>query len=69
MQPILDDHLHLDPVNGQGAEAVTDFVNVGGTHLLVLNKPSWELVGEVDGETGFREAFELTIDVTERASE
>ena len=69
MQPILDDHLHLDPVNGRGAEAVTDFANVGGTHLLVLNKPSWELVGEVDGEAGFREAFELTIDVTERASE
>ncbi|MDZ7746408.1 MAG: TatD family hydrolase [Halobacteriales archaeon] len=69
MQPILDNHLHLDPVNGQGAEAVTDFVNAGGTHLLVLNKPSWHLVGEVDGAAGFRETFELTIEATERATE
>lgn len=69
MQPILDNHLHLDPVNGRGADAVDDFANAGGTHLLVLNKPSWHLVGEVDGEDGFRETFDLTVEVTERASE
>ena len=68
-QPILDNHLHLDPVNGRGVDAAEDFANRGGTHLLVLNKPSWHLVGEVDDEAGFREAFEITVDVTERASD
>jgi TatD-related deoxyribonuclease len=68
-QPILDNHLHLDPVNGRGVDAAEDFANRGGTHLLVLNKPSWHLVGDVDDEAGFRETFEITVDVTERASD
>jgi TatD-related deoxyribonuclease len=67
--PIFDNHLHLDPVNGRGVEAAVDFANAGGTHLNVLNKPSWHLVGEIDDEAGFRETFELTIGVTERADE
>jgi TatD-related deoxyribonuclease len=66
--PILDNHLHLDPVNGRGVEAALDFAEAGGTHLLVLNKPSWNLVDSVDDPSAFREAFELTIDVTEEAS-
>ena len=68
-RPILDNHLHLDPVNGRGVDAAEDFANRGGTHLLVLNKPSWHLVGEIDDEAGFRETFEITLDVTERASD
>jgi TatD-related deoxyribonuclease len=68
-QPILDNHLHLDPVNGRGVDAAEDFANRGGTHLLVLNKPSWHLVADVDGTEGFRETFEITVDVTERASD
>ncbi|WP_255195469.1 TatD family hydrolase [Halorarius litoreus] len=67
MQPVLDDHLHLDPVNGRGADAAAEFAEVGGTHLLVLNKPSWSLVGAVDDESGFRETFDLTVEVTEAA--
>ncbi|WP_436935768.1 TatD family hydrolase [Halovenus marina] len=66
--PILDNHLHLDPVNGRGVEAALDFAEAGGTHLLVLNKPSWNLVDSVDNPSAFREAFELTIDVTADAS-
>jgi len=67
--PILDDHLHLDPVNGRGADAAAEFADAGGTHLCVLNKPSWYLVGDVDGAAGFRETFELTVDVARAASE
>ena len=55
--PVLDNHLHLDPVNGRGAEAAAEFADAGGTHLNVLNKPSWNLVGEVDGADGFREGL------------
>jgi TatD-related deoxyribonuclease len=69
MSPILDNHLHLDPVNGRGAAAAEEFARAGGTHLLVVNKPSWSLVGEVDDEAGFRETFDLTVEVTRAASE
>jgi len=67
--PVLDDHLHLDPDHGRGLEAVKDFARSGGTHLLVVNKPSW-LLG-VDPESGeeFRPVFETTLDVVERATE
>jgi TatD-related deoxyribonuclease len=65
--PVLDDHLHLDPVNGRGADAAAEFAAAGGTHLCVLNKPSWYLAGEVDGRAGFRETFESTIEVAEAA--
>jgi TatD-related deoxyribonuclease len=65
--PILDNHLHLDPINGRGVEAAAEFERAGGTHLNVLNKPSWDLVGEVDDESAFEETFDLTVDVTERA--
>ncbi|UPW00780.1 TatD family hydrolase [Halorussus gelatinilyticus] len=67
--PVLDDHLHLDPDHGRGIEAVKDFARSGGTHLLVVNKPSW-LLG-VEPETGeeFRPVFETTLDVVARADE
>jgi len=67
--PVLDNHLHLDPVNGRGVEAAEEFERAGGTHLNVLNKPSWNLVGEVDDEDGFRETFDLTVEVTEAADD
>jgi len=67
--PILDDHLHLDPVNGRVVGAVEEFADAGGTHLLVLNKPSWSLGVEVDEADDFREGFDLTVDAVERATE
>lgn len=67
--PVLDNHLHLDPEHGRGLDAVRDFARSGGTHLLVVNKPSWHL-GPVP-ETGedFRHVFETTIRVVEQASD
>jgi len=67
--PILDNHLHLDPVNGRGVEAAEEFARAGGTHLLVLNKPSWNLVDSVGDVEAFRETFEITCEVVERASD
>jgi TatD-related deoxyribonuclease len=67
--PVLDNHLHLDPVNGDGASHAEDFANAGGTHLLVLNKPSWYLVDDVESTDAFRETFEITREVTAAASE
>ena len=67
--PVLDNHLHLDPVNGRGVEAAEAFADHGGTHLNVLNKPSWDLVGEVNGAEGFRETFDVTADVAAAADD
>jgi TatD-related deoxyribonuclease len=67
--PILDNHLHLDPVNGRGAEAAAEFARAGGTHLLVLNKPSWALTDSPGDVEAFRETFEITCEVTETASD
>jgi TatD-related deoxyribonuclease len=41
--PITDDHIHIDPVNGRGLEAVKDFSRAGGTHIFLVTKPSWSL--------------------------
>jgi TatD-related deoxyribonuclease len=67
--PVLDDHLHLDPEHGKGVEAVREFARSGGTHVLVVNKPSWHLGVEADVGEEFRPVFETTIGVVERASE
>jgi TatD-related deoxyribonuclease len=68
-QPVLDDHLHLDPVNGNPREAAEEFAEVGGTHLLVLNKPSWTLGVEASEKADFREGFDLTLGATEVAND
>lgn len=66
--PILDNHLHLDRRRGQGIEAVTDFARSGGTHLLVVNKPSWHLGVEVETGSDFRAVFEETLEIVEAAT-
>lgn len=66
--PVLDNHLHLDRAN-QGVEAVKDFHRVGGTHLLVVNKPSWHLGVEAETGEDFRVGFEETIALVEDANE
>ncbi|WP_224268546.1 TatD family hydrolase [Haloprofundus salinisoli] len=67
--PVLDNHLHLDPRRGRGIEAVEEFARLGGTHLLVVNKPSWHL--GVESETGedFRAVFEETLGAVAEANE
>ncbi|MEF8894116.1 TatD family hydrolase [Halodesulfurarchaeum sp.] len=57
--PVLDNHLHLDR-EGKGIEAVQDFVRSGGTHLLVVNKPSWHLGVEPEAGQDFGAVFEET---------
>ncbi|WP_252698868.1 TatD family hydrolase [Natronosalvus vescus] len=67
--PVLDNHLHLDPDHGRGLEAVDDFARMGGTHLIVINKPSWHLGVEADAGEDFRSVFERTIEIVSEASD
>ena len=66
--PVLDDHLHLDADN-EGIEAVRTFARAGGTHLLIVNQPSWKLGVEAEEPEAFHPVFEETIDLAERASD
>ncbi|WP_306059373.1 TatD family hydrolase [Natronococcus wangiae] len=66
--PVLDNHLHLDPDNNRGIDAVRDFARVGGTHMLVVNKPSWHLGVEADAGDDFRPVFERTIEIAADAA-
>ncbi|MGM0590220.1 MAG: TatD family hydrolase [Halobacteriota archaeon] len=66
--PVLDNHMHLDPRHGRGIEAVKEFARVGGTHLLVVNKPSWHLGVEADAGEDFRAVFEETLAAVESAT-
>jgi TatD-related deoxyribonuclease len=65
----LDDHLHLDPERGRGLDAVEDFARLGGTHLLVVNKPSWHLGDVPSDRSDFRHVFETTVGVVHEATE
>ncbi len=67
--PVLDNHLHLDPRHGRGLDAVEEFARLGGTHLLVVNKPSWHLGVEAGDPAEFRPVFEETVDVVVDATE
>jgi len=67
--PVLDNHMHLDPRHGRGMDAVRDFRRLGGTHLLVVNKPSWHLGVEAETPADFRAVFEETIAAVADASD
>jgi len=59
--PVTDDHIHIDPANGRGMEAVKDFRRSGGTHIFLVTKPSWSYgISPLKGGD-FVEVFETTI--------
>jgi TatD-related deoxyribonuclease len=67
--PITDDHIHIDPVNGRGLEAAKDFRRAGGTHLLLVSKPSWSF-GITPGKgEDFLPVFEGTLSIARQIRE
>jgi TatD-related deoxyribonuclease len=61
--PITDDHIHIDPLNGRGLAAAKDFQRSGGTHLMLVSKPSWSfgIVPRVPED--YEEVFRRTLSV------
>jgi len=56
--PITDNHIHVDPVNGDGPlEVAKTFQRAGGTVMIVPNKPTWTN----NGNCTFQEAMEQVI--------
>ncbi len=67
--PVLDNHLHLDCEVGRGMDAVDDFARLGGTHLLIVNQPSWKLGVESTDPEDFRPVFETTCEIVDEATD
>lgn len=66
--PILDNHLHLRPSTGSGINAVRDFVAAGGTHMLIVNNPSWYSGSLPESGADFRSGFDETVGVVDAAT-
>lgn len=67
--PILDNHMHLDLDRGLGEQVIREFANAGGTHLIIVNKPSWWYGVEVTDPVDFEIGFASTLETVTRASE
>ncbi|MBC7112114.1 MAG: TatD family hydrolase [Methanothermobacter sp.] len=47
--PITDNHIHVDPINGEGPKAVAlKFQRSGGRRMIIPNKPSWTINAGTD---------------------
>lgn len=64
--PILDNHVHLEPVKGRNVDAVKDFAAHGGTHIIVSHLPYEE--APVRTAEDFRRSFEITVATVDRVN-
>ncbi len=64
--PITDDHIHIDPQNGRGMEAAKDFQRAGGTHMMLVTKPSWSFGIIPCVPEDFQVVFDRTLFVAEQ---
>lgn len=66
--PITDEHIHIDP-RAKGIDAVKQFQNAGGTHMMVVSKPTWTLGVEVVKPDDYRVVFDETVDIVRQINE
>lgn len=56
--PVTDNHIHVDPLNGEGPiEVANKFHRAGGSFMIIPNKPTWT----VNKNCSFKDAMELVI--------
>lgn len=56
--PVTDNHIHVDPYNGEGpVEVAKKFERSGGKVMIIPNKPTWT----VSEKCTYKEAMELVI--------
>jgi TatD-related deoxyribonuclease len=67
--PVTDDNIHIDPVNGRGLEAAKDFARAGGTHMLLVSKPSWSLGVHPNAGADYTRVFDETVRIAGLISE
>ncbi len=67
--PVLDDHIHIDPRNGRGIDAIKDFKRSGGTHICLVTKPSWSLDVHPSSGHDFAAVFDETLAIAKQIEE
>ncbi|MEA1985173.1 MAG: TatD family hydrolase [Euryarchaeota archaeon] len=66
--PITDEHMHIDP-RGKGLQAVKEFQNAGGTHIILVSKPSWTIGVHVSQPEDYRIVFDETVDLVRQINQ
>ncbi|MGP8337113.1 MAG: TatD family hydrolase [Methanosarcinaceae archaeon] len=66
--PITDNHMHIDP-RGRGLLAVKDFKNAGGTHIILVSKPTWTIGVTVLKPDDYIAVFDETVELARRINE
>jgi TatD-related deoxyribonuclease len=57
--PVTDNHIHVDPLNGDGPiDVANKFHRAGGSVMIIPNKPTWT----VNENCTFQDAMELVIE-------
>jgi TatD-related deoxyribonuclease len=60
--PVTDNHIHVDPLNGEGPiDVANKFQRAGGSCMIVPNKPTWT----VNENCSFQDAMEMVIEYVE----
>ena len=59
--PLFDNHMHIDPRNGRGLDAVRDFHRAGGTHLMLVGKTARDWGIDARDVPSFLLAYERTL--------
>ena len=63
--PITDNHMHID-LRSRGLEAVKEFRNAGGTHIILVSKPSWSLGETVKKPEDYFSVFDETVEIASK---
>lgn len=66
--PITDEHMHIDP-RAKGLKAVKEFQNAGGTHIILVTKPTWTIGVEVTRPEDYKIVFDETVDLANQINE
>jgi len=66
--PITDNHMHID-LRSRGLEAVKEFKNAGGTHIILVSKPSWSLGATVKKPEDYYSVFDETVEIASKIKE
>ncbi|MDD3248005.1 MAG: TatD family hydrolase [Methanosarcina sp.] len=66
--PITDNHMHIDP-RARGLEAVKEFQRSGGTHIILVTKPTWSLGITVRKPEDYLAVFDETVEIASKIRE
>ena len=64
-----DNHMHIDPINGEGIKAVRKFEKAGGKFLFLICKTAKDCSIEVKNEKSFAQLFDFTVNLSKQINE